>query len=570
MRFFLLLSILFASLNSTAQQAFIAKADVQSVPAGSTFGLTFTLKNLDGKEFTPPDLAPFKILNGPMRSYQQTIVNGKSSKSSSFTFTLQATKEGSFEIPAAIISIGGKSIKSNRVRIKVTKAKDPKELAEVSSDATYFLRAEIDSSSVYIGQQVIVRYRIYTRVNIDNFNIISESPYEACFAQALDAYKEPVVTAEINGISYSTKVLRKVALFPQQSGRIEIQPMVLQVGIQRKNRRKGFGGFFSSAGFDRKNINSNSLQLNVKSPFKNAPMAFTGAVGDFQVKHSISKRKATTDDAIVLAVRLSGNGDVKTIRAPEMVVPQKVESYDPKTTLERMINATDSIRGEKTFEYLITFSEPGNFTLTPSFAYFNPNSNKFITQNDTLKILISQGKNVTPADNQLDLAQDGASLQDYKYGGTVRRTRQRLFQQPLYWASFGAPILAFLLLSWRKKNQERLPEIAIDHTKLAKDRLQVAASHLEKNEANSFYEELAFSLKKYLGWRLKVDPSEFSKQSIVESLQRAKISESLIDRTKSFMDHCDVALYGGGAASQKMKDTYDQAVELISGFEEQF
>ena len=556
-------------LAASAQSPFVATADVGSIPAGSTFQVSFTLNNLEGQNFAAPDFRPLRVVSGPMRSFQQTIVNGKGSKKTSYNFTIQAVKEGTYEIPGASIVAGGKTILSNSLKIKVTKANDPATLADLKAGSGFFLRAEIDSSEVYIGEQVVVRYRIYTRINIDNFNIISESPYEACFAQAMDAYKEPVVSTEVNGINYSTKVLRKVALFPQQSGRIEIEPMVLQVGIQKK-RRNGFGGFFSSMSYDRKNLTSNGLTLQVQSPYVGAPDNFIGAVGQFKVAQQLSRQRATTDDAVVLAVRFSGNGDVKTIRAPKLTLPPGVESYDPKTTLERMINATDSIRGEKVFEYLLTFKQAGSFEIIPALSYLDPDLGQFITFSDSLTVLVSAGKKKQPSDNNLDVAQENDSWGHYRMEGKVKRQRPPLILRPLYWASFGLPVIAFLVLAWRQKVQERKPEMIIDHTALARERLELAKQHLDAQEPGPFYEEVAFSIKKYLGWRLQFDPSEFSKESVSQSLTAADISASLITQTEEMLNHCDLALYGGGTAPEKMQGTYEQAIDLIAKFEEQF
>lgn len=569
MRSILVATCLFFCLALTAQTSFVAQADVASVPAGSTFQVSFVLSNADGQNFTAPDFSPFRVVSGPMRSFQQTIVNGKGSKKTNYNFNIQAVEEGKHQIAAATIVVSGKTISSNPIDITVTKAKDPTELADLENGAGYFIRAEIDSGNYYIGQQIMVRYRIYTRVNIDNFNIISESPYEACFAQALDAYKEPVVSAQVNGLTYSTKVLRKVALFPQQSGRITIEPMVLQIGIKKK-RRNGFGGIFSSMSYDRKNLTSNGVTLQVQSPYDNAPENFVGAVGQFKITQQLSQYSATTDDALVLAVRFSGNGDVKTIRAPELNLPEGIESYDPKTTLERMINATDSIRGEKVFEYLLTFPQAGTFELAPALSYFHPGLQKFIERTDTLRVQIIPGKNKPTSDNNLTIAQDEGGFQEYKLHGSVSRQRKPLVMRPIYWASFSLPVLAFIFLAWRQKVQDRAPEIVIDHTALARQRLEVAEQHLQAQDAGTFYEEIAFSLKKYLGWRLQFDPSEFSVQSVSAALKKADIQETLITQTEEMLNHCDLALYGGGAASEKMQETYQKAVELITRFEEGF
>ncbi|MBX2816560.1 MAG: BatD family protein [Saprospiraceae bacterium] len=561
-----LISIFFMAYAPAQGQAFLAESDAASVPVGTAFNVTFTLKNAEAGKFNPPDFDGFRVISGPMRSYQSSFVNGKGTTSTRYVYSIQALKEGKLTIGPASILVKGKPLQSKPLSINVTPPKDPATIAEVDPETQIFLRAEIDTALAYVGQQVMLRYRIYTRVNIDNYNILSESPYDACFVQALDAYKEPVITTEINGVSYSSKVLRKVALYPQQSGPIQIDPIVIQIGIQKKNRRSPFGGFFSSMSYDRRNLTSNALELDVRSALDGAPPEFSGAVGTFSVTHQVNRNSGTTDDAIVLVMNITGNGDVKTIRAPKMEAPDGVEVYDPKTTLERMVNATDSVRGEKRFEYLLTFDKPGKFLLTPSFHYFKPGVG-FMTDSDTLMLAISPGKKTIPTDDALPETAEDDALAPIATNGRVRRVGRSYLSSAWYWGSFSVPVLAFLLMSWRSRKRDEEPDVQIDHSALARTRLTEAEALLTSGSSQEFYQEVAFSIKKYLGWRLSIDAAEFSRDRIATVLAEVGTEPALIASTLQLIETCDTALYAGVQSEENMRSTYQSAVALIRDFE---
>src|SRR5690606_11780891 len=105
-------------------------------------------------------------------------------------------------------------------------------------------------------------------------------------------------------------------------------PMVVQVGVPSSSTVRR--GLFSSFGLERKNINSNGISLTVHSAHDQSRGDFSGAVGKFNVEYSLRPVQATTDDAISIVMKIVGNGDVKTIRPPDLDLPKGFEVFDPK------------------------------------------------------------------------------------------------------------------------------------------------------------------------------------------------------------------------------------------------
>ena len=560
--------IIFTTCLIGQNPVFRASTNAKQVVEGGTFTVTYALENAEGANFIPPNFTPFKKISGPMQSMSTTIINGKRSSSVSYSYTLQAGKKGTYSLKPASIRVKNKEINSNVVIIEVVEGKDPLALGdETNAENIFFVRAEIDTNQVYIGQQVILRYKIYTQINIENYNFISESEYNGCYAQKLEAYKEPVVKEVIGGKQYSTKVLRKMALFPQQSGKIEIEPIVVRVGIPSNNPR--FRGFFSSFNLESKTVSSNSVEFYVRSPYPHAPENFSGAVGQFQATFKLSPRKVSTDDAMTLQIKVTGNGDTKTIRPPDLDLPQSFEIYDPSIRNEKMVNITDYIRGEKTFEYLMIGNTAGTYKISPSFTFFDPGLDTFISLSDTFSVVISQGEQVLhqPSDNQLY----HAGAEDILPIMVETRLKRKRYFQPwsnfLYGAAFVLPLLLFGGALRRHQLQQNQGDVPIDHTAIAKERLAKAYQHLLENDPKLFYEEIAYSIKNYLSHKLAINPAELTKNYIVESLLAKKMDASDVEKIRQLLHACDLALYSGKTKATDMQETYKVSVDTIAGLE---
>src|SRR5689334_21885485 len=76
---------------------FSASTPNTTVSTGDQFQVTFTL-NGSGNNFHAPTFAGFSTLMGPSQSTSMQIINGNVSQTLSFTYVLQAEKEGTFTI----------------------------------------------------------------------------------------------------------------------------------------------------------------------------------------------------------------------------------------------------------------------------------------------------------------------------------------------------------------------------------------------------------------------------------------------------------------------------------------
>jgi len=270
---------------SIAQVSFVASTDAKQVIENGYFQITFTLNNAKGSNFKAPSFKKFKVLNGPNRSMSTTIINGNASQKISYSYSLQPNKIGKFTIAPATIVANGKRMKSNAVKVEVIKASAANKNA--TAEQQLFVKAEIDTSLVYLGQQLVVDYKLYTTINIENHDIAFEPEYQGFFARDIRRFDSRQVREVIDGVEYTTKVLKRIALFPQQTGLQTIAPMTVRLGVITGNKRRN--SFFFSNQIKPVNVQTNPLEINVKSLPTPVPPSFSGAVGKYAMNSFLDK-----------------------------------------------------------------------------------------------------------------------------------------------------------------------------------------------------------------------------------------------------------------------------------------
>lgn len=587
-----------------AQEIQFVATSKQVVREGEQFRLTYTL-NSNGTDFNGPDFNGFAVLSGPNqstnRSYQ--IVNGKVTQSYQLTFTyfLQALKEGEYEISPATITAAGKRHSSNPLTIKVIKGSPPASRGDGSpgSPATtgqiteddVFIRARVDERNPYQGEQVIITYKIYTTVPISQIDISKLSSFPGFWYKDLKDNNEPLkqYSEVINGREYVVADLRKIALFPQRSGEITIEQMEMecmaQVQAQSSQRFRDpfFDSFFDDPFFNRSvrnvplTLSSNSIKLDVKPlPASNRPVEFSGAVGKFHMSASIDRTEVKSNEAINLKVEISGQGNLELIDQPDFVFPPDFETYDPKVT-DRINRSDNGISGMKSFEYLLIPRNAGEFSIKPAtFVYFDPARDQFNTlSTPEFKISVEKSE-----DEPAGLSYSGVSQKDIQFiGKDIRHIRGYPFQlnrigahfygSNLFYILLVAPVVVFfiVLIIWRRHLKRRQDAGLMRNkraTRVARKNLRMAHMYMKSSEENKFYEEVSRALWGYLSNKFNIPLSELSMDNVKNRLRQKRVEENTIDEFVNTLNDCEFARFAPGSATEKMNELYSKALIIIT------
>jgi BatD DUF11 like domain len=560
-------SILLFTLNFTqAQVLFIASTDAKQVALGDIFEVKFTLKNGSGTRFSPPSFADFAVVGGPNRMNSMTMVNGVSSSSETISYVLQGKKQGQFTLNAASISVKGQTYTSAPLTIEVIKGKR-QTFADSPSNGKdeVILRAELSQKEAYIGQQIVLDYKIYTRVDLSDMRPISEPTFDGFFKLKINDYPQGEQNVTIGGKRYLSRTLGRIALFPQKEGMLGIEPMMAQVGIIKGKVQDPFADpFFGSVRAENASVQSNVATVNVKALPSNAPNSFTGGVGDFKVETSISKTEATTDEVLSLRMKVMGNGDVKRWLAPKLEPVEGLEIYDPKTVKEESMENQGEWQTIKEFEYLILPKKMGDFTVKSAFSYFSTEGG-YKTDDAVFNLKIAQGK------NKVATVSSDAVTDIYGLKNTTRfiSSFSPFYGSTPFWIFL---ILPFLLLGGvlaykqyliKKGNVDVSLLKSQNASKIAQKHLALANDFKGKGNSRSFYDEISKGLFTYASDKFDIPLSEFSKNNVAEKLKSLKINDLHSQRFISILNKCDLALFAGQNTEGGMNDVYNEALQII-------
>ena len=582
--------------------SFVASApDV--VVVGDQFRLSYTVTTQKVKDFRAPSIKGFDVLMGPSRSEQSStqIVNGSVSSTSSITFTyiLMANTAGEFTVPGASIVADGNQMISNSVKIKVLpqdqnhnssrRNNDNSSSIQPSSNASVsnqdlFITATASKTNVYEQEAFVLTYKIYTRESNLQLNNAKLPDFKGFHSQEIEMTTNARWTPEhYKGRNYYTTVYRQFVLFPQQSGKLFIEPAQFQMTVNKPVQSADpFDAFFNGGNNVieiKKPITTPKIAINVNPLPAGKPTNFLGGVGEFNISSSINSKELKTNDAITIKLVISGTGNLKLISNPEIKFPDDFEVYDPK--VDNQVRLTkEGLTGNKVIEYLAIPRHAGTYKIPGvSFSYFDIRSKSYKTLN-TEDYVINVEKGAGNADqvianftNKEDLKVLGEDIRYIKQNEVTFQPKGSFFYGSMsYWLFYIIPALAFILffIIYRKQAAENANVTKMrtkKANKVAIKRMKLAGKLLSENKKDAFYDEVLKALWGYISDKLNIPVSRLSKDNIEEKLRNHGVSEELIKEFLNALNDCEFARFAPGDENQAMDKVYSSSIEVISKME---
>lgn len=576
------LSILFClfALSGAAQTdvRFEASIDARQVILGGYFEVAFTLHNGEGSDFTPPDFKDFSVLSGPNESQSFSINNGRRSQSYGLSYVLQPKKVGRYSIGAASVKVNGKTLKTSPLRLEVVKGKNSaastKEELDEELGEGIFVKAILNKEISKIGEQIVLDYKLYTSRNIESYSVNTESEYPGFFAHEVRRFDGRQIQEVIEGVQYTTKLIKRVALFPQQAGLFMIDPMIMNISVAVGNSRRR--SIFAPPKVTTFNVKTKPIEIKVNALPEPPPASFSGAVGKFNMRTSANRNKLTTDDAVTLRMYVDGNGDIKQVQAPQLNLSDQFEVYDPKVIEEASSEVNGELYGRKGFEYLIIPKEPGKYTIKTEFSYFDPDSANYITlHSESFPLIVSKGElNRTQIIAQPDTPQKKEDIRYLKTDINLS-SGNHFLGSGIFWGLFSLPFLLLggvLVLRQRERNRDNIDASELKKrkaVKVAQKRLAQAKTFMDANDSKSFYDEVSRASFGYVCDKLNISFSELTKENVKSRLQSLEVKEEEIGRFMAIVKTCEMALFAGKDNAAAMQETYGQAMDVIATIESQ-
>ena len=569
-------------------QTLTGRAPAQ-VAVGEQFRLSYTVNTDDAKGFRAGDIPDaFDVLMGPSTSTQSSfqMVNGHTSSSSSITYTyiLSAKKNGSFTIPAAHVTAGGKTITSNELHIKVSgqaqqggqqgghqqsSTGEIRNAGSSISGSDLFIKVTASKQHVREQEPILLTYKVYTLVGLTQLNG-KMADLKSFYSREVPLPQEKQFHIEnLNGKPYRAVTWQQYVVFPQTTGKLEIPSITYEGIVVQQNRNVDpFEAFFNGgSGYVevKKQIKAPGITIQV-DPLPQRPAGFSGGVGRYSISAQLDKDEVKANDPVKLRVVVTGVGNMKLLKQPEVKFPKDFDHYDAKVTDKTQLT-TSGLEGSITYDFLAVPRHQGDYEIPAiEYTYFDTQANAYKTvKTEPFKLHVEKGSGSSSATytGQEDVKLLNSDIHYIKTGDTRQRgVNEFFFASTEYWVSLALLLLGFisLFIIFRQRaieNADIVKQRAGKANKVATKRLKKAAKLMAGGKQNEFYDEVLRALWGYVGDKLNMPVEQLSRENISQQLESRNVSSETISQFIGALDECEFARYAPGDATGNMNKVYD-------------
>jgi hypothetical protein len=594
-----------------ADVQFSATVDRTTVGITESFVLTLEIKGAGLSSADPklPSLDHFAVISGPNQSTSFQFINGRASSSKTLSFVLKPQMVGNLSIGSAELTLSGKLYRTDPIAITVTAGAgqqppgglsqqtqpapttQPPALHIKANASDLFVEVTADKSQAYQGEQILLTYTLYTRLNVSSYEI-SKLPGTAGFwAEEFPSPAQPEVRdVTVGGQRYRAATIRRVALFPTRSGDLTVEPLEVscQVQVMDRSRRSNdpfdmlFDSPFMRTRTEERFMATEPLILKILPlPESGRPANFSGAVGKFDLEVTLDPQEAKTNEALTMKVSYSGWGNIKMLPSPDFNAPPDFESYDPKESVQ-VGKAGRGISGTKTFEYVLIPRFAGLQKIPPiTFSFFNPTTKSYQTlSGGGFEVRVGQGAGVSQMPASLGVSKEDVKLlgQDIQYlktpgklrplataGGLPGLYNLGMILPPLIVLLYliGTRLMGGSVFQARLRSRRAFWRAQNDLKKLDK---VAAGSSAEK--LTVFYGGLHRTLLEYLGEKLNIPAAGLKEEEVLDHLAGRDLPAAQVEEIREIFHTCNWARFApeSGQASQ-MDQALTKARAVINTLE---
>ena len=568
------------------------------VAVGEQFRLSYTINTQDVRGFRAGRMPDgIEVLMGPSTSTQSSfqMVNGHTSSTSSVTYTyiLVAHKNGTFTIPAAHVTADGKSVESNELQIRVSgqsqsggggqqsrrqqsDADEVRPAGSAISGNDLFIKVSASKRRVIEQEPILLTYKVYTLVGLTDLS--GKMPdLKNFYTREVPLPNQKSFTVEMfNGRPYKTVTWSQYVMFPQQAGKLEIPGITFNGIVMQQNRNVDpFEAFFNGgSGYIevKKQIKAPGITIDV-DPLPARPANFSGGVGTFNISAQIDQTEVKANDPVKLRVVVSGLGNMKLLKQPEVKFPKDFDKYDAKVTDKSKLT-TNGLEGSIVYDFLAVPRHAGKFEIPPiEYVYYDIRERQYKTvrtEGFTLNVAKGSGGNVSTYTAQEDVQLLNSDIR-YIHTGASRQhaAGEFFFGSAEYWVILSSLLAAFvaLLVIFRRRaieNANIVKQRAGRANKVAVKRLKQAHRLMKSGQSGAFYDEVMRALWGYVGDKLNMPVEQLSRENISQQLTSRQVSLEVIQQFISALDECEFARYAPGDATGNMNKVYDTALSALT------
>ena len=602
-RIYNILLFLFLFIGTLSAQVTLKVQAPSQAEVGQRIRISYVANTSDIEDFQVGDFQGFNVLYGPStsRSSSFSMTNGHTTQSSTvtFTYTVVPTEQGTLKVPAATIAVAGKSIKSGTASIEVLPAsssqgqqpsnsqqggnnRQQRQQQSTSSNGQIgnnelYMTVTANRHKIYEQEAVMLTYKLYTLVNIQQ--ISGEMPQiDGCHVQEIDRQAQLSLKYErVNGRNYGTAVWKQYVLFPQKTGKLKIPSITFDTQVEVQNHSMDpFDIFFGGGSLSqmvRKQISTPVVEIEVLPLPTPKPSNFSGAVGKFNISATLTPEQVNANDAATLRLVVSGQGNMKLMKAPTIRFPQDFEVYDPKEN-NKTTNTSTGAKGNITYDYVVVPRHGGKYTIPPvEFCYFDPEAGRYntvSTDSFSLAVAKAKGQPIAYTREQEDLNVLSNDIRFIKLGQLKSAESNDFFGTTNYWLTYALLLIAFIvafvwLRHWQSQNPNSWSVKGKKAGKVASRRLKKAAKLMHEKDDAAFYDEVMRALLGYAGDKLSLPTNELNKDNVIRELTMRGVEQDVVNAFIAVLSDCEFARYAPvDDPSMAKEKIYQQASDVIT------
>lgn len=556
----LLLGVFGIDQPTIAQTIVQAEVDQETIAIDEQLRLTVTVT---GQFDRRPELDLTHLVDFLVRheesSYEANIIRGQMVSRWVFVYYLQPLRQGFLVIDPIQVDIANEPViyQTNPLAIRVTPPRalnDPlKEEFPLTDEAEnlppYIVKAMVDNSRPYLGQQVIYTFQLY------RLDIFSNQPdYEApSFTDFWNQtiLSQPYYPTTISGTNYHVIEVR-TAIFPATLGSVTIEPARLTIP----------GGLHNAD----KTYETKPLTVTVRSLPDGAPANFKGAVGRYHIRASLSDSLGRVNEPLTLIVEIEGYGNIAVISEPETPHLPNWREFDSRPTTDLQVKE-EGVYGVRRFERLIFPTQPGEYEFPAiEFSYYDPQAEVYKTvSTEPMPIVVQPGE--TPVvDIEAAISPRSAIRPLKPVPASFNRPLHALTASPVYWSCWLLPALVVGGLWWfRQRRHQRRPSEA----QLRRQQAYEAATTTLQAAMTDKHDQYAVArraLLNYLAGRLGQPTTGLTNERLLSLLKAVDFEPALIERLKSLLNQIDLHRYAP-QSSATGSDFILEAQKLLNDLE---
>jgi len=584
-------------------------------------------------EPTLPELGSFEVLNKWSQSESSSVfVNGKFQfiRKQIYKYTLQPQKPGSIVIGPAEVVVKGSSLKTKPITITVLASgakpqggniaknrnrkgaqgqpKQPSDedmqnnplgglLDDEDMDSfaqllkrrglipdgrggikgqpandrdAFFISVDVDKSKVYVGEEIIATWSLYTRGAIQAYDSLKYPDLKYFIKEELELANRLNFQSEVvNGIPYQKALLVSYALFPVNAGKKLIDTFKAKATILEMNSAMSVFGMGRPYEYTK---SSKEIPIEVLPlPTQGRPDNFSGAVGKFHITGSVSATQVKANQPFSLKIRFQGRGNVRAIELPPLNLPSTVEIYDTKKESQ----FSKSGDGFQEFEVLLIPRAAGELTI-PSIpmSYFDPQAVKYVSQNTpAFQVKVLPGDSTAPGIS-IPLSQNDSGVtnpsvkQDIHYLKTSSSFDFPPKLKKIFWTSMFTLLAAFFVSLFVRLARFDPTDLTNAVKKRVREKMKIARAKLKLGDSKGVGVECTNAVLATLGEVIGVGAGSLIVDDLVKRLPEN--SDNLKNEIKNFLNLCEILSFAPTEMSKAqssegdLKTIVSKAEKIIS------